>query len=129
MTNNKNSNLFSIKKGEKYPISIVVRNRDEDKPIDLTGSVIYFRLKDELKDEFNILEKKITENTDVYTDGRIVDAKNGQIVLRFNDTDYDKLVCERVYYATILWNLPEQDFSKVISSNCGETFRFKVCYP
>lgn len=124
-----NSNIFSIRKGETYPISITVRNRDEDKPIDLTNSVIRFQLKDELRDEFCVIEKRITEDSDEYSVGRIADAKNGLIILRFTQDDYDKLVCERIYYATIFWDIPEQDFSKVISSNCGEAFRFKVCYP
>lgn len=124
-----NNNIFSIVKGETYPISITVRNRDEDKPIDLSNSIIRFQLKDELRDEFCVIEKKITTDSDVYSVGRIADPKNGLILLTFTLDDYDKLVCERIYYATIFWDIPEQNFSKVISSNCGETFKFKVCYP
>lgn len=121
--------MYTIKKGEKFPIQITVKNSDEDKPIDLTGSVIKFQLKDELKDDFYVIEKIISETSDAYTDGRILDPKKGEFIVRFTDEDYDILVTERVYYLIILWTIPDEDFVKVISSNAGETFKFKVCYP
>ncbi len=123
------NNIYSIKKGEKYNIFIKVKNRDEDKPIDLTNSVIHFQLKDELKDEFYIIDKTITTETDAYTVGRILNPELGEFTVRFTDEDYDKLVCERIYYLIITWSIPDLDFSKVISSNCSEYFKFKVCYP
>jgi len=120
---------YKIKKGYKGPINITVRNRDEDKPIDLTGSKILIQIKDELQDEFYIINKTITENTDVYVDGRIVSPEEGQIIIRFNDEDYDKFVIERIYFLTIWWVKENEDFAKVISSNCGEQLQFQVCYP
>ena len=121
--------MYTIKKGEKFPIKISLKNSDEDKPIDLTGSVIKFQLKDELRDEFYIIEKNITESSDEYSVGRIIDPKNGELILRFTDEDYDKLVYERIYYATIWWEIPEQDFAKVISSNGPNCFKFIMCIP
>lgn len=120
---------YKIKKGYKGPINITVRNRDEDKPIDLTGSKILIQIKDELQDDFYIIDKTITEDTDVYVDGRIVSPKEGQIIIRFNDEDYEKFVVERVYFLTIWWVKEDEDFAKVISSNCGEQLQFQVCYP
>lgn len=120
---------YKIKKGYKGPINITVRNRDEDKPIDLTGSKILIQIKDELQDDFYIIDKTITEDTDVYVDGRIVSPEEGQIILRFNDEDYEKFIVERVYFLTIWWVKEDEDFAKVISSNCGEQLQFKVCYP
>lgn len=120
---------YKIKKGYKGPINITVRNRDEDKPIDLTGSKILIQIKDELQDDFYIINKTITEDTDVYVDGRIVSPENGQIIIRFNDEDYDKFVVERIYFLTIWWVKEDEDFAKVISSNCGEQLQFQVCYP
>lgn len=120
---------YKIKKGYKGPINITVRNRDEDKPIDLTGSKILIQIKDELQDDFYIINKTITEDTDVYVDGRIVSPKEGQIIIRFNDEDYEKFVVERVYFLTIWWVKEDEDFAKVISSNCGEQLQFQVCYP
>ena len=120
---------YKIKKGYKGPINITVRNRDEDKPIDLTGSKILIQIKDELQDEFYIINKTITENTDVYVDGRIVSPEEGQIIIRFNDEDYEKLIVERIYFLTIWWVKEDEDFAKVISSNCGEQLQFQVCYP
>lgn len=121
--------MYAIKKGEKFPIQITIKNFDEDEPIDLTGSVIKFLLKDELKDDFYIIEKTISETSDAYTDGRILDPKKGELILRFTDEDFDKLVVERIYYLVLLWTIPDQDFVKVISSNVGDVFKFKVCYP
>lgn len=123
------TNIYTIKKGEKYPIQITIRNRDMDEPIDLTGSTIKFQLKDELKDDFFIIDKVITEETDSYTNGRIIEPQNGKLIVRFTDEDYDKLVIGRVYYITIWWEISSEDFSKVISSNGCETFKFTVCHP
>lgn len=120
---------YKLKKGYKGPINITVRNRDEDKPIDLTGSKILIQIKDELQDDFFIINKTITEDTDVYVDGRIVSPQNGQIIIRFNDEDYEKLVIERIYFLIIWWIKEDEDFAKVISSNCGEQLQFQVCYP
>lgn len=120
---------YKIKKGYKGPINITVRNRDEDKPIDLTGSKILVQIKDELQDDFFIINKTITEDTDVYVDGRIVSPQDGQIIIRFNDEDYDKFIVERMYFLTIWWVKEDEDFAKVISSNCGEQLQFQVCYP
>ena len=120
---------YKLKKGYKGPINITVRNRDEDKPIDLTGSKILVQIKDALQDDFFIINKTITEDTDVYVDGRIVSPQNGQIIIRFNDEDYDKFIVERMYFLTIWWVKEDEDFAKVISSNCGEQLQFQVCYP
>ena len=123
------TNIYTIKKGEKFPIHITIKNKDLDEPIDLTGSIIKFQLKDELKDEFCVIDKTITEETDTYSIGRIIDPKNGKIIVRFTDEDFDKLIVERVYYITIWWQVPDEDFSKVISSNGCETFKFMMCHP
>lgn len=124
-----NNNIYTIKKGEKIPIHIKLKNRDEDKPIDLTNALIRFQLKDELQDQFYIIDKTITTETDVYTDGRIIDAPNGELIVRFTDEDFEKLVVNRVYYITIWWEIPDEDFAKVVSSNCNSLFKFMVCHP
>ena len=123
------NNIYSIKKGEKFPIHVKVKNRDEDAPIDLTNAVIKFQLKDELKDEFYIIEKVITTETDEYSIGRIIEPKNGEFIIRFDDEDYDKLIIDRIYYMTIWWEVPDENFAKVISSNCNNVFKFVVCHP
>lgn len=120
---------YKIKKGYKGPINITVRNKDEDTPIDLTGSKILVQIKDELQDNFFIIDKTITEETDVYSVGRIISPTEGQIILRFTDEDYEKLIVERIYFLTIWWIKEEEDFAKVISSNCGEVLQLQVCYP
>lgn len=124
-----NNNIYSIKKGEKYDIYIKLKNRDEDKPIDLTNSIIKFQLKDELRDNFFVIEKQITPTSDMFSTGRIINPEKGEFTVRFTDEDYDKLVCERIYYIVLTWEIQEQDFAKIISSNCNENLLFKVCYP
>lgn len=123
------TNIYTIKKGEKYPIYITIKNKELGEPIDLTGSVIKFQLKDELKDEFYVIDKTITEDSDVASVGQIIDAKNGKVIVKFTDEDFDMLIFERIYYITIWWEIPDEDFSKVISSNGCETFRFMMCHP
>ena len=123
------NNIYKIKKGEKFPIFIRIKNRDEDKPIDLTNAIIRFQLKDELKDEFNVIEKEISVETDVNTIGRIINPTNGEIIIRLNDDDYDMLITERVYYLTIWYEIPEENFAKVISSNACGNLKFMVCIP
>lgn len=123
------NNLYSIKQGEKYDISIKLHDRDNDRAINLSNAIIHFQLKDELKDAFCIIDKTITLESDPYTIGRIIKPEEGVFTTRFTDEDYEKLVPERIYFLIITWDIPEQDFSKVVSSNCGENFLFKVCYP
>ena len=123
------NNIYKIKKGEKFPIYIKIKNRDEDKPIDLTNAIIKFQLKDELKDEFSVIEKVIDTESDVDTIGRITDPMNGEVIVRFNDDDYDMLVTQRIYYLTIWYEKPDENFAKVISSNACENLKFMVCVP
>ena len=96
------NNLYSIKQGEKYDISICIRDRDNDTPIDLTNAVIHFQLKDELKDEFFVVDKTITLNSDPFTDGRIVDPKEGRFTTRFTNEDYE-FRANAGYNRNILW--------------------------
>lgn len=126
------NNIYTIKKGEKYPIEITLTSKNElgeKTPIDLTDAIVKFSIKDELKDEFYTIDKTITTESDIYTEGRIVDPKNGKFVIHFTDEDYDNLVEERIYYIVIKWEIPDQDFSKVVSSNGDSCLMFKVCYP
>lgn len=123
------NNIYTIKKGEKYPIRITIKNKDLDTPIDLTNATIKFQLKDELKDEFYVIEKNITIYSDINTIGQITDPQKGELVVKFTDEDFETLVVERIYYITIWWEIPDEDFAKVISSNNKETFKFMVCIP
>lgn len=123
------NNIYYIKKGEKFPIHIKLKNQEEDKPLDLSGSVIKFQIKDELKDDFYVVEKEITTESDAHTVGRIQDGEKGEFIVRFTDDDYEKLVVERVYYLVMTWEIPDQDFRKVISSNNNEYLKFMVCIP
>ena len=123
------TNIYSIKKGEKYPIVIKFKNKDLDTPIDLTNAIIKFQIKDELKDEFCIIQKTITTDTDVLTEGRIVDPINGEVTIKFTDEDFEKLIVERIYYLTIWWEVPDEDFAKVVSSNDKDYLKFIVRVP
>lgn len=119
---------YSIRRSERYPIELTLINSDEAKPIDLTGASIRYALKDEVKDDFYIIDRTIDENTDIITDGgKITDATNGKAVIRFSEDDFNLLVDERIYYLVIWWIVPDENFVKVISSNCGEYLEFKVC--
>lgn len=119
---------YSIRRSERYPIELTLINSDEAKPIDLTDASIRYALKDEVKDDFYIIDRTIDENTDIITDGgKITDATNGKVVIRFSEDDFNLLVDERIYYLVIWWIVPDENFVKVISSNCGEYLEFKVC--
>ena len=124
-----NNKVYTIKKGEKFPILIKLKNFDEDAPIDLSNSTIRIIFKDELTDCLNTLEKTITETSDIDKDGKIISPTEGQVVFRLNDNDYKKFIVERVYYMTIIWDKPNENFSKVISSNGQEYLKFIVCHP
>ena len=122
-------NIYTIKKGEKYPILVKVKNSDEDKPIDLKNAQIRVQIKDELKDSFYVIEKIITTETDVYSTGRITNPQDGEFVFRFTDEDFEKLTEEIIYYITIWWEIKEENFAKVISSNCKDVLKLMVCIP
>lgn len=123
------TNIYTLKKGEKFPINITIRNSELDEPIDLTNAKINFQLKDELKDDFFIINKEITTESDLETVGQIINPANGEFVVRFTDEDFEKLVVERVYYLTIWYIITDENFSKVISSNGSDNLKFMVCYP
>lgn len=119
---------YSIRRSERYPIELVLINADEGEPIDLTGAKIRYALKDEVKDDYYIIDRTVDENTDIITDGgKITDATNGKVIIRFSEDDFKLLVDERIYYLSIWWEVPSEDFIKVVSSNCGEYLEFKVC--
>lgn len=119
---------YSIRRSERYPIELALINADEGEPIDLTGAKIRYALKDEVKDDFYIIDRTVDENTDIITDGgKITDATNGKVIIRFSEDDFKLLVDERIYYLSIWWEVPSEDFIKVVSSNCGEYLEFKVC--
>ena len=119
---------YSIRRSERYPIELALINADEGEPIDLTGAKIRYALKDEVKDDYYIIDRTVDENTDIITDGgNITDANNGKVIIRFDEDDFKLLVDERIYYLSIWWEVPSEDFVKVISSNCGEYLEFKVC--
>lgn len=118
---------YSIRRSERYPIELTLINYDEGEPIDLTGAKIRYALKDEVKDDYYIIDRTVDENTDVITDGgKITDAINGKVIIRFSEDDFKLLVDERIYYLSIWWEVPSEDFIKVVSSNCGEYLEFKV---
>lgn len=119
---------YSIRRSERYPIELALINADEGEPIDLTGAKIRYALKDEVKDDYYIINRTVDENTDIITDGgKITDATNGKVIIRFSEDDFKLLVDERIYYLSIWWEVPSEDFIKVVSSNCGEYLEFKVC--
>ena len=119
---------YSIRRSERYPIELALINADEGEPIDLTGAKIRYALKDEVKDDFYIIDRTVDENTDIITDGgKITDATNGKVIIRFSEDDFKLLVDERIYYLSIWWEVPSEDFIKIVSSNCGEYLEFKVC--
>lgn len=119
---------YSIRRSERYPIELTLINADEGEPIDLTGAKIRYALKDEVKDDYYIIDRTVDENTDIITDGgKITDATNGKVIIRFSEDDFKLLVDERIYYLSIWWEVPSEDFIKVVSSNCGEYLEFKVC--
>lgn len=119
---------YSIRRSERYPIELALINADECEPIDLTGAKIRYALKDEVKDDYYIIDRTVDENTDIITDGgKITDATNGKVIIRFSEDDFKLLVDERIYYLSIWWEVPSEDFIKVVSSNCGEYLEFKVC--
>ena len=119
---------YSIRRSERYPIELALINYDEGEPIDLTGAKIRYALKDEVKDDYYIIDRTVDENTDIITDGgKITDAINGKVIIRFSEDDFKLLVDERIYYLSIWWEVPSEDFIKVIASNCGEYLEFKVC--
>lgn len=119
---------YCIRRSERYPIELTLINTDEDEPIDLTGASIRYALKDEVKDDYYIIDRTIDETTSIVEDGgRITEPTNGKVVIRFDEDDFNLLVDERIYYLSIWWIVPSENFIKVISSNCGEYLEFKVC--
>lgn len=124
---NSSSKIYKIKKGEKFPIEVSLTSSGN--PIDLTNANIRVYIKDELDDSEGLINKLITLDSDEIEVGRIIDPENGKFTIRLNDEDYFLLKTERTYYLTIWWDIPEEGFSKVVSSNGSDYLVFMVCIP
>lgn len=119
--------MIRIKVGEQKPIVYTMKMKDTGLPVNLVSSTIVFQLKEheDQIDDF-LVEKTITENSDIYQDGQIFDAKNGKFSVFLKREDTLSLDANREYYYTI-WRLFEHT-KEVISSSNTKVAKFLV-YP
>ena len=134
----------NFKNSKKHKLEIIYVNNNENNMKNNHDGFVNFLMEkvDQYKSDLKALTHRknknkenskfyietIDENTDIITDGgKITDATNGKVIIRFDEDDFKLLVDERIYYLSIWWEVPSEDFVKVISSNCGEYLEFKVC--
>ena len=118
--------MLRIKIGEQKPINYTLKVKSTNLPINLVNSQIIFQLKeDENQISDFLLEKHITETSDMYDTGRIFDAQNGRFSVFFKSEDTLPLDINREYYYT-LWRVFENK-KEVISSSGLKVEQFIIC--
>ena len=118
--------MLKIKIGEQKPVNYTLKVKSTNLPINLVNSTIIFQLKKEENQISDFLiEKTITENTDLYESGRIYDAQNGKFSVFFKAEDTLPLDINKEYFYT-LWRVYENT-KEVISASGTKVEQFVVC--
>ncbi len=119
--------MLGIKIGEQKPYNFSIKNKDTGLPLSLVGADIIFQLR-EKEAQINdfLIEKTITEISNINDCGQITDAANGKFCVFFKTSDTINLNVNRTYYFTI-WHVFDGK-REVISSSGAKTEEFRV-YP
>ena len=119
--------MISIKVGEQKPYNFSIKNKTTGLPLSLVGANIIFQLREKEAqiDDF-LIEKIISETSDLNDCGRITDAANGKFSIFFKTSDTINLNISRTYYCTI-WHVFDGK-KEVISSTGAKTEEFRI-YP
>ena len=118
--------MLKIKIGEQKPINYTLKVKATNLPVNLVNSQIIFQLKeDENQISDFLLEKCITETSELHEDGQIFDAPNGRFSVFFKSEDTLSLDINKEYYYT-LWRIFENT-KEVISASGLKVEQFIVC--
>lgn len=118
--------MLKIKIGEQKPINYTVKIKTTGLPVNLVNSTIIFQLKENPEQISDFLvEKTITENSNQYDTGKIIDAQNGKFSVFFKSEDTLSLDINKDYYYT-LWRIYENT-KEVISASGTKVEQFMVC--
>ncbi len=119
--------MLGIKIGEQKPYSFSIKSKITGLPLSLVGSNIIFQLREkEAQIDNFLIEKIVSENSDINDTGKITDASNGKFCIFFKSSDTMNLKLNRSYYFTI-WHITDNK-KEVISSNGAKVEEF-VVYP
>ena len=119
--------MISIKIGEQKPYNFGIKNKNTGLPLSLVGANIIFQLREkEAQIDNFLIEKIISETSNINDCGQITDAANGKFSVFFKTSDTINLNVNRTYYFTI-WHVFDGK-KEVISSSGAKTEEFKV-YP
>ncbi len=119
--------MISIKIGEQKPYNFSIKNKNTGLSLSLVGGTIIFQLRErEAQIDNFLIEKNISETSDINDCGKITDAANGKFCIYFKTSDTINLNINRNYYFTI-WHVFDGK-KEVISSSGAKTEEFRV-YP
>lgn len=117
--------MINIKIGEQKAFTFTIQIKETGLPINLVNSKIVFQLKKEEYDTENfLLEKYITETSDKFSEGQIIDAQNGKFTIFFKAEDSLKLEAGKEYFYTIWRNF--ENTKEVISASGSKVEKFIV---
>lgn len=118
--------MIKIKIGEQKAINYSLKVKSTGLPINLVNSTILFQLREDIEETNNfIIEKSVTEVSDINDVGQIFDATNGKFSIFFKSEDTLCLDLNKEYYYT-LWRIFGE--TKEVISSSGENIQvFNVC--
>lgn len=117
--------MINIKIGEQKSYTYTIQLKETGLPINLVNSKILFQVK---KDEYDtdnfLIEKNITETSEQFVDGKIIDAQNGKFTIFFKAEDSLNLEAGQEYFYTI-WRI-YGNTKEVISASGSKVEKFIV---
>lgn len=114
--------VFNVKQGEDINIDFTIKK--DGSPLNLTGATIKFQVKRSPSLSCSsMVEKVITESTDLETIGQITNAPAGQLSVRLLPADTS--FSPNDYYA-VIWLIANGNEDIISSSNCGEAI-YRIC--
>jgi len=118
--------MLQIKIGEQKAINYTLKIKSTGLPVNLVNSTIIFQVK-ETEEELNnfLINKTITETSDINDVGQIYDAQNGKFSVFLKSDDTINLDLNKHYFYTIWRNF--ENTKEVISSSGVKVEEFVVC--
>lgn len=118
--------ILRIKKGETLGFAFTLTHNQI--PIDLTDAEILVQVRDSAVDDGTfVIDKNVTENSDVATEGRINNPTEGQFFIMITSSETENLSTLKPYFIAIY--LLKDNVSRCISANSNELAQLIVLNP
>lgn len=124
--NDDNSLMLKIKKGETLGFAFSIERNCS--PVDLTGAQVIFQVRENIEDTgVFVINKTITENSNIETVGCINEPTEGKFVVMVLDSEIEDLSVVKPYFFAMY--LEQNNVRKCISANANGLAQLIVLNP